>query len=132
MNDRLSAAPEAGTILPATLTPETNHTQGGVDNRYSSSWSKKRTPAELPAHSWKSWIVTSPAMADYTITLHASGGPVELRVDDVVLREGDGDDPLHASVELTAGVHAIKVKTLQRPITIERITVDLANKGERK
>jgi hypothetical protein len=124
MNDRLSASPDAGTILPSTLTPETNHAQGGVDNRYSPSWSKKQTPAELPAHSWKSWIVTSPETAEYTITLHATGGPVELRVDDVVLAEGNGDETLHAHLQLTAGTHAIKVKTLERPIVVERVTVD--------
>jgi hypothetical protein len=132
MNDRLSAAPEAGTILPATLAPETNHTHGGVDNRYSPSWSKKKTLAELPAHSWKSWIVTSPETADYTITLHASGGSAELRVDDAILAEGNAVDQPNGTLRLTAGVHAIKVKALDQPVTVEKIKVDRANKGELK
>jgi hypothetical protein len=68
--------------------------------------------------------VTSPQTADYTINLHASGGTAELRVDDIVLEKGDRDAPLHARVRLTNGVHAIKVKAIERPITIERISVD--------
>lgn len=132
MNDRLSASPEAGTMLPGTLTPELNHTQGGVDNRYSPSWSKKETPAELPAHSWKSWIVTSPETADYTITLHASGSPVELCVDDVILVKGNAADKPNGTVRLTAGVHAIKIKALDQPITVEKIAVDQVRIGERE
>jgi hypothetical protein len=132
MNDRLSASPAAGTMLPATLTPEMNHTQGGADNRYSPSWSKKKAPAELPAHSWKSWIVTSPETADYTITLHASGGSAELRIDDAILAEGNAVDQPNGTVRLSAGVHAIKVKALDQPITVEKIKVNRANKGERK
>jgi hypothetical protein len=132
MNDRLSAAPQAGTTLPATLNPETNHWQGGVDNRYWSSWSPKQTPAELPAHSWKSWIVTSPETADYTITLYATGGRTVLCIDDAVVAEGNAVDSPNGMVRLSAGVHAIKLKALEQPITVEKIKVARANKEERK
>jgi hypothetical protein len=124
MNDRPSAAPQAGTILPGTLTPETNHWQGGVDNRYSASWSTKRTPAALPAHCWKSWIVTSPETADYTVTLHAAGGPVELRVDDHMLASSDEGGPITSRVTLTAGVHAVKVHSHEQTCEIAKITIE--------
>ena len=123
MNDRLSAAPEAGTVLPGTLTPELPHSEGGIGG-YSTSWSKKKEPTSLPAHSWKSWIVTSPATAVYTIALAAEGGPAELRVDDAVLASGDAAGGLRGAVRLTAGVHAIKVKSLDQPVAVQNIAIE--------
>lgn len=126
MNDRLSASPEAGTALPGTVTPQMDHTQGGVDNRYSTSWSDKKNPAELPAHSWKSWIVRSDGTADYVLTLHAAGGPAQLRVDDAVVAAGDAQNALSARVKLTAGLHAVKVQSLDAALTIEKVDIEEA------
>ncbi len=123
MNDRLSAAPNAGLILPGALTPDLPHSQGGATNSYSASWSPKKTPADLPAHSWKSWIVTSKETASYAVTLSASGGPVELRVDDAVLAKGDAAGGVAGTATLTAGVHAIKVKALDQPVTVARVEI---------
>jgi PA14 domain len=121
MNDRLSIPPAAGLILPGTLTPEQSHSQGGADYRYSTSWTKKKTPADLPAHSWKSWIVTSGKTVEYKITLKATGGKCELRVDDVKVAEGDATAGLTATVKLIAGVHAVKVLSLEGAVKIESI-----------
>jgi hypothetical protein len=124
MNDRLSAPPKMGTMLPGVLTPEVAHCQGGVSDRYYRSWSKQKRPAELPEHSWKSWLVTSPATADYRISLEASGGPAELRVDDAVVARGGAGQGLTATVRLTAGVHAVKVKSLDKPLKVVKLSVD--------
>ena len=130
MNDRLSVAPEAGTMLPGTLTPDLPHSQGGVTTGYSASWSEKKAPAELPAHSWKSWIVTSPRTATYRVALEAAGGLVELRVDDATIAAGDpAAAPLAGTVRLTAGVHAVKVRTLDQAATVMEIRVGSTDHG---
>jgi hypothetical protein len=116
-----------GTALPATLTPETEHAQGGVSTRYRASWGEKRNPAELPARSWKSWLVTTDETATYVLTLHASGGPVGLRIDDAEATTRAamaGGGTLRLRVELTPGVHAIKVQSGSEALTIEKITAE--------
>jgi hypothetical protein len=115
-----------GTALPATLTPETEHAQGGVNGRYRASWVEKRNGAELAPRSWKSWLVTTDETATYVVTLHASGGPVELRIDDAAVARGDLSDggALQLRAELTAGVHAIKVQSASAALTVEKITAE--------
>jgi len=124
MNDELAATPTAGTRLPASLTADTDHGQGGVGG-FRSSLSKKKSPGELPAHSWKSWIVNTTKTQEYTIRLAGSGGPVELRVDDRTVAIGK-DGTTEAKVRLTAGVHAIKVKAADAAVKMERIDVSPA------
>ncbi len=122
MNDRLSVPPKAGVMLPGELTPELHHSEGGLGS-YSASWSQKKEPAKLPAHGWKSWIVTSSNTAHYKVTLIASGGPCELRVDDRIVAGGKAEENLSAEVKLVAGVHAIKVKAGEQTLKIERIAI---------
>lgn len=118
MNDRLAVDPAAGTMLPAELTVEMEHYQGNPANDYYgfNSW-KKMPPAELPAYGWKSWIVTSPRTAEYTVTLQASGGAADLRIDDAPVTANGG----RATVRLTAGMHSVKMKAGPQPVRIERI-----------
>jgi hypothetical protein len=124
MNNRLSVSPEAGVMLPATLTNETNHTQGGVSTRYFSSWSEKKPEASIPEHAWKSWIVNSPSTRSYSIKLTASGGNAKLKVDNVVVAEGSASSGLNADLNLTAGVHSVKIETTDAAVAIEKIVIE--------
>jgi len=123
LNDRLPVPPEAGTPIPGTLTPDLPHAHGGVTGNYSPTWSAKTKPAELPAHNWKSWIVTAAQSGEYGITLHTTGGDTQVIVDDRLLTSGSASSGLTGRVRLTAGVHSIKVKSLGAPLAIERLTV---------
>jgi len=121
MNDELTAEPTVGARLPGILTPKTDHAQGGIGG-YRSSISTSKAPSELPARSWKSWIVHSNKTAEYSITLSASGGPCELVVDGETVATGKAEE-LKAKVKLTAGAHSIRVDAGENPLKIEKITV---------
>jgi hypothetical protein len=127
-NNRLAAAPEAGSMLPAALLPSMRHSQGSVAGTFVSGWfdGGLSLTADLPARSWKSWIVTAPQTADYKITVRGAGA-VELLVDNVSAASGTATaDPrtsVSATVRLTAGVHAIKVQSAVAAVKVDEVTV---------
>ena len=127
MNDRLSANPQTGVPVPATLTCDQPHYQNDTKQQWSYQGpSTGRSPktADVPSSGWKSWIVTCAKTETYQIALTATGGVAELVVDDDSLAKGDVAGALHASVKLLPGVHSIKVKAYDQVIKVEKIEVE--------
>ncbi len=125
MNDRLPVPARNGPVLPATLTAETRHVQGGISTAYSPSWSDRMKSEALPAHSWKSWLVTAPARNLYRIRVTGTGGPLTLLVNDRAVATGDPAEGFGAAVELVPGLHAVKVRTGAEAAAIRTITLEV-------
>ena len=133
MNDRLTPFPDTGESIPGTLVCAQPHYQFDPGREWSyhgPSTGKPEKGQTVPAHGWKSWIVTCKETGEYRVVLFALGGGAELQMDGTALAKGDAAGNFSAKVTLVAGVHSIKVKSLDRALNIEKIRVEKAGVGK--
>jgi hypothetical protein len=101
--------PSNATTLPATLTP------GNLSLFFSDS--ENKTYADSGGNiylnsGWLDWNVVAPTSGAYAVEVNTSGagGAFVMTADEVPVASGTGGQTLNASMTLTAGLHAIKVR----------------------
>jgi hypothetical protein len=75
---------------------------------------------------WTSWTIICPTTGVYDVGVaNQAGGKLKLEADGVLLgASGPGTDPSKYRVELTKGMHGIRVANLQGSFDVPQVTID--------
>lgn len=122
---RLPAEPNNGTRVPAVIGLKTVLSGACSGNaKYSGMQAGSYIEG---AGTWLSWNILTSKRGAFTVSLKstaATGSKLQLLVDDAVVASGTGGAALSARVNLTKGLHTVRVRSLAQPrVSLEELNV---------